>query len=111
MTDGRLAHYEISAHLGSGGMGDVYEATDTKLGRRVALKFLPDAFVHDTERVARFEREAKTLAALNHPHIATLHDLEEVGGRRFLVMGSSCPAKRWPSGSADRLCRSRTRWP
>jgi Tol biopolymer transport system component len=82
----RLAHYEINGHLGSGGMGDVYQATDTRLGRSVALKFLPEAFAHDAERAARFDREAKTLATLNHPCIAAIHGLEEVGGRSFLVM-------------------------
>ena len=67
-------------------MGQVYQATDTKLGRSVALKFLPDAFAHDPERAARFEREAKTLASRNHPNIAALHGLEESDGRGFLVM-------------------------
>jgi serine/threonine protein kinase len=59
MIGSRLAHYEITRHLGSGGMGDVYQATDTRLGRSVAIKLLPDAFARDTERVARFEREAR----------------------------------------------------
>jgi serine/threonine-protein kinase len=86
MIDRRLGHYEITAHLGSGGMGDVYQATDTKLGRSVALKFLPEVFAHDAGRVARFEREAKALASLNHPHIAAIHGLEESNGRNFLVM-------------------------
>ncbi|MBI2187628.1 MAG: protein kinase [Acidobacteria bacterium] len=62
--------YEIQAALGAGGMGDVYRARDTKLGRDVAIKVLPDSVVTDPERVARFEREAQLLAALNHPHIA-----------------------------------------
>ena len=66
MIGSTLAHYEITTHLGSGGMGDVYQATDTKLGRSVATKFLPEAFSHDTERVARFQREAQVLASLNH---------------------------------------------
>jgi serine/threonine protein kinase len=82
----RLAHYEITGHLGSGGMGDVYQATDSKLGRSVAIKLLPDAVAQDAERVARFEREARVLAALNHSSIAAIHGLEESGGRRFLVM-------------------------
>jgi Tol biopolymer transport system component len=86
MLERRIGHYDITAHLGSGGMGDVYQATDTKLGRNVALKFLPDAFAHDAGRIARFEREAKALAALNHPHIAAIHGLEESNGRTFLVM-------------------------
>ena len=86
MIERRLAHYEITAHLGSGGMGDVYQATDTRLGRSVALKFLPEAFADNAQRAARFDREAKTLASLNHPHIAAIHGLEESGGHRFLVM-------------------------
>ncbi len=86
MIERRLGHYDITAHLGSGGMGDVYQATDTKLGRSVALKFLPEAFAHDAARVVRFEREARALAALNHPHIAAIHGLEESNGRSFLVM-------------------------
>jgi eukaryotic-like serine/threonine-protein kinase len=86
MIGTKLAHYEISSHLGSGGMGDVYQATDSKLGRSVAIKFLPEAFSHDSERVARFEREARVLAALNHSNIAVIHGLEESGGRKFLVM-------------------------
>src|SRR5437867_3447022 len=86
MIGTKLAYYEITAHLGAGGMGEVYQATDTKLGRSVAVKFLPEAFSHDSERVARFEREARVLASLNHPNIAAIHGLEESGGRKFLVM-------------------------
>ena len=86
MIGTKLAHYEITSHLGSGGMGDVYEATDSKLGRSVAIKFLPEAFSHDSERVARFEREARVLASLNHPSIAGIYGLEESGERKFLVM-------------------------
>ena len=86
MIGTKLAHYEITSHLGSGGMGDVYQATDSKLGRSVAIKFLPEAFSHDSERVARFEREARVLASLNHPNIAAIYGLEESGERKFLVM-------------------------
>src|SRR5215510_1958064 len=86
MIGSRLAHYEITGHLGSGGMGDVYQATDTKLGRSVAIKFLPEAFSDDTERVARFQREARVLASLNHSNIAAIHGVEEISGRHFLVM-------------------------
>src|SRR5262245_50567941 len=86
MIGTKLAHYEITSHLGSGGMGDVYQATDTKLGRSVAIKFLPEAFSHDGERVTRFQREARVLAALNHPNIATIYGLEDSDGRRFLIM-------------------------
>src|SRR6201984_1526361 len=86
MIGTKLAHYEITAHLGSGGMGDVYQATDAKLGRSVAIKFLPAAFSHDTERVARFQREARVLASLNHPNIAAIYGVEEIDTRHFLVM-------------------------
>jgi len=86
MIGTKLAHYKITSHLGSGGMGDVYQATDSRLGRSVAIKFLPEAFSHDSERVARFEREARVLASLNHPHIAGIYGLEESGERKFLVM-------------------------
>ena len=82
----RLGAYEVVSPLGAGGMGEVYLARDTKLGRRVALKVLPDLFVQDADRVARFEREAKMLAALNHPHIAALHGMDQAAGRHFLVM-------------------------
>src|SRR6188768_7868 len=86
MIGTKLAQYEITSHLGSGGMGDVYQATDSKLGRSVAIKFLPEAFSHDSERVARFEREARVLASLNHSNIAAIFGLEESGKRKFLVM-------------------------
>ena len=86
MIGSKLAHYEITSHQGSGGMGDVYQATDSKLGRSVAIKLLPDAFERDTERVARFEREARVLASLNHPNIASIYGFEESEGRKFLVM-------------------------
>src|ERR1700730_14947841 len=82
----RLGPYEILSALGAGGMGEVYRARDTKLNRDVALKILPDAFGSDPDRLARFTREAQTLAALNHPNIAHLHGLEESGGVRALVM-------------------------
>ncbi len=86
MIGTRLAHYEITSHLGSGGMGDVYQATDSRLGRSVAIKLLPEAFARDAERAARFEREARVLASLNHPHIAAIYGIEQAGGRKFLVM-------------------------
>jgi serine/threonine protein kinase len=81
-----LGHYTITSHLGSGGMGDVYQATDARLGRDVAVKFLPEVFVHDASRLSRFQREARALAAVNHPHIAAIYGLEEIAGRHFLVM-------------------------
>ncbi len=82
----RLGSYEITAKLGEGGMGSVWRATDTNLGREVALKLLPDGFADDPERHARFEREARTLAALNHPGIATLYGLEQADGLDLLAM-------------------------
>jgi serine/threonine protein kinase len=78
MIGTRVAHYEITSHLGTGGMGDVYQATDSKLGRSVAIKFLPEAFSHDPDRVARFQREARVLASLNHPGIAAIYGVEEI---------------------------------
>jgi hypothetical protein len=82
----RLGPYEITAQIGAGGMGEVYHARDTKLGRDVALKMLPDAFANDPERLARFEREARTLAALNDPHIAQVYGFEESERAHALVM-------------------------
>ena len=73
----RLGSYEITGALGAGGMGEVYRALDTKLGRDVAIKILPEIFAADPERRGRFEREARTLAALNHPHIAQIYGLED----------------------------------
>ena len=82
----QLGAYRIVAPLGAGGMGEVFRATDTRLGREVALKRLPPEFASDPERLARFEREAKLLASLQHPNIATLFGLEDVGGERVLAM-------------------------
>jgi eukaryotic-like serine/threonine-protein kinase len=82
----RLGPYEILSALGAGGMGEVYRARDTTLGRQVAIKVLPEAFAQDAERLARFEREAKTLASLNHPHIAQIYGLEKSSGVQALVM-------------------------
>ena len=82
----RLGVYEVAAKIGEGGMGEVYQARDTKLDRDVALKVLPEAFTSDPERLARFEREAKVLASLNHPNIAQIHGLEDSGGSQALVL-------------------------
>ena len=82
----RLGVYEVIASVGEGGMGQVFRARDTKLDRDVAIKALPEAFAHDADRLARFQREAKTLASLNHPNIAAIYGLEESGGMTALLM-------------------------
>src|SRR5262245_3751167 len=82
----RPGAYEITTAIGAGGMGEVYRARDTKLGRDVALKILPPSFTNDPDRVARFRREAQVLASLNHPHIALIHGLDESNGTQFLVL-------------------------
>jgi eukaryotic-like serine/threonine-protein kinase len=82
----RLGVYEVTAQIGEGGMGQVYRATDTTLGRQVAIKILPDAVAANPERLARFERESKTLASLNHPHIAAIYAVEKSAGMHALVM-------------------------
>jgi Protein kinase domain/WD40-like Beta Propeller Repeat len=100
----RLGVYEIVGSLGAGGMGEVYRARDTKLGRDVAIKALPEVFASDAERVARFEREAKLLAALNHPHIGGIYGFEHADGQRVLVL------ELVPGESlAERLTRSAPR--
>jgi serine/threonine protein kinase len=81
-----LGHYRIDKQLGRGGMGEVYLAKDLSLNRKVALKFLPDIFSVDPERMARFEREARLLASLNHPNIGAIHGLEQTGEKRFLIL-------------------------
>src|SRR6478736_2628916 len=82
----RVGIYELVEPIGAGGMGEVWRARDTKLGRDVALKVLPAAFAADPDRLARFEREARLLAALNHPNIATIHGVEDAAGVVGLVM-------------------------
>jgi len=82
----RFGQYEILSRLGAGGRGEVYCARDTKLGRDVAIKILPDIFISDRERLARFEREARMLASLNHPHIAAIYGVEDADGVRALVL-------------------------
>jgi len=82
----RLGPYEILALLGVGGMGEVYRARDTRLEREVAIKVLPAPFAADSDRLRRFEAEARTIAALNHPHICTIFDIGQFEGRAFIVM-------------------------
>src|SRR5687767_942375 len=81
-----IGHYEIKAQLGAGGMGEVYRATDRRLGRDVALKVLPPSLASDPGRRKRFEREARTVAALNHQNIVTIHSVEEEAGIPFITM-------------------------
>lgn len=81
-----LGNFECTSLPGKGGMGEVYRAKDQKLGRDVAIKVLPEEFAKDADRVARFHREAKLLASLNHPNIAAIHGLEESDGTQFLVL-------------------------
>jgi serine/threonine protein kinase/Tol biopolymer transport system component len=101
----RVGPYEVVAAIGAGGMGEVYRARDTKLGRDVALKILPDAFAHDAERLARFEREARTLAALNHPNIAAIYGVEANALVMELVAGEDLSRRvaRGPIPIADAL--------
>jgi serine/threonine protein kinase len=82
----QLGQYELRSLLGKGGMGEVYQAHDPKLGRDVAIKVLPEQFARDPERLIRFQREAKMLAALNHPNIAAIYGLEEFAGVHYLIM-------------------------
>jgi serine/threonine protein kinase/Tol biopolymer transport system component len=86
MTGRRIGSYQLGPSIGAGGMGEVYRARDLKLGREVAIKILPHAFIADPDRLARFEREARVLASLNHPNIATIHGVEEQDGVRAIVM-------------------------
>src|SRR5215831_13479280 len=82
-----IAHYRINAKLGEGGMGEVWRATDTKLGRDVAIKILPEVFAQDPDRMARFTREAQVLASLNHPNIAAIYGVEDQALVMELVEG------------------------
>ena len=119
-TGTRLGSYEVVAQIGAGGMGEVYQAHDTKLGRDVAIKVLPEAFAHDPERLSRFQREAKMLAALNHPNIATISRPGTFRRHEYLVM-ELVPARRCKSESnamglfqskklSPLQSRSRRRW-
>ncbi len=105
----RLGPYEVLEAIGAGGMGEVYRARDTTLGRDVAIKVLPAAVAGDADRMARFQREAHVLASLNHPHIATIHGLEESGSVRALVMELG-KAPHSPSASRAAPSRSKKHW-
>ena len=102
----RIGVYEIRALVGIGGMGEVYRARDTRLGRDVAIKILPQAFTSDPERLARFEREARVLASLNHPNIATIYGLEEARRRPRAWSWNWSTGRRSPSASRRGQCRS-----
>src|SRR4030081_3591272 len=86
MTGRTLLHYQIGVKLGAGGMGEVYKAKDTRLGREVAIKVLPAGMIGDQDHTQRLIREAQSASLLNHPNIITIHDIAEVGGAHFIVM-------------------------
>jgi hypothetical protein len=104
-----LVPYEIQAPLGSGGMGEVYRAKDTRLGRDVALKILPESFARETERLRRFEQEARAVAVLNHPNILAIHDIGQHQGLPFLPSYNFCGAA-FPQARDSALAELRLEW-
>ena len=108
----RLGPYEVVAPLGAGGMGEVYRARDTRLGREVAVKVLPPDFARDPSRIARFQREARSSSALNHSNIVTIHDFATEGGETWLVMELvSGQSRTGPNSRAlHHRWRRRRRW-
>ena len=101
----RLGPYEILSPLGAGGMGEVYKARDTRLDRTVAIKILPEALAADPQFRERFDREARAISQLTHPHICTLYDVGEQQGTAFLVWSIS-KVRRWQTGSRRACCHS-----
>ena len=110
----RIAHYEVIALLGAGGMGEVYRARDSNLGRDVAIKILPSIFLDDPDRRARFEREARVLASINHPHIGSIYGIESAPGIRAIVLelieGETLAERlaEWPLPLVEALAVCRT---